>query len=106
MPQNINTPPDDLYSDSAAAAPAEQAPEPQEQEPETEEDTGGSTALLPTSFFEGDVQPGDTCTVTVVRVHDNQVEVKYDKSAESEDYGSEGEEAAPAPQGEMASMME
>lgn len=104
MPDNLDPSETDLYSDSAApASDAEAAPA-----GDTEESDGATTAVLPLSFFDEGVQPGDTCTVTVVRVHDDQVEVKYDKSAESEESYGEGEEAgaeAPPP-GEMASMME
>lgn len=108
MPQALNASQPDLYSDAAPDTAAPPAEEPQEpQEGDEAEDSGAATALLPTNFFEGDVKPGDTCTVTVVRVHDNQVEVKYDKSDEGGEggYGEEAPAEAPPP-GEMASMME
>lgn len=107
MPQALNASQPDLYSDAppdTSAPPAEDVEE--TATPEESEDKSGNTAVLPTGFFEGDVKPGDTCTVTVVRVHDNQVEVKYDKAAEAEEYGEDVGSEAPPPQGEMASMME
>lgn len=103
MPADPNTT-EDLYSDTPAnpeAAAAEEAPQPEPEAEAQPEAEGGKTAVLPTEFFGGGVKPGDTCTVRVVRVHDNQVEVEY----ETESSGGEMEEA-PMPKGDMASMME
>ncbi len=42
------------------------------------EDEGAPTGLLSKSFFMGkEKQPGDICSIEVVKVYDDQVEVKY-----------------------------
>jgi len=47
----------------------------------------GNTALLPKSFFPSDkpLEPGNTCTVRVERVLDDQVEVTYSHKKTDDD---------------------
>jgi hypothetical protein len=62
-----------------------------------------STALLPKNFFPNpeDKKPGDRCEIEVVRVHDDEVAVKYVQHDEEEN--AEAEQPA---EGESASMPE
>lgn len=82
----------DYYSDDGAET-MESVPEGSGKEPQGDE----STALLPISFFPDDPQPGKKCSVRVVRVHDDQVEVEYDHDEETEsEPGPEDYPPAPA----------
>lgn len=63
---------------------------PDKGKPKQEEDEG--EALLPKSFFKGEVAPGHKCTVEVTHVGEDQCVVKY------VDSGSEEE----APESEMS----
>lgn len=52
------------------------------------------TALLPLDFFQGkELQPGDTCTIRVEQVMDDQAAVSY----VGDNAGEEANEATPAP---------
>jgi len=45
--------------------------------------TDGETALLPKSIFsDKTIEPGSKCTFEVVKVHGDEVEVKYSKEEE------------------------
>ncbi len=88
--------PVDYYSDGESAGAATSEAPPAE---EPQEDSGGSTALLPKSFFPGgSPQPGKECTVRVVRVQDDQVEVEYSEKGGDEPTAPE---AAPEPQSDF-----
>lgn len=92
---------EDLYSDGPPAS------EPTDNGEEAAEETeSAQTALLPTSFFPDQPEPGKECTVRVARVHDDQVEVEYVHSPEGGELPEEPVEApAPAAMG-MGAMME
>lgn len=63
-------PHDDLYDDEPDSNPMPS----KEKSAETESEN----ALLPKSFFQGkDLEPGKHCKVEVVRVFDDEVEVRY-----------------------------
>jgi hypothetical protein len=70
----------DLYSDTdeghPVASPTYGGDEPT--------DDSGDTALLPTSFFPDKPAPGKVCSIRVVSVQDDQVEVAYDHKEEGE----------------------
>ncbi len=58
-----------------------------------------ATGLLPTAFFMGKtLEPGSVCEVEIVRVHDDQVEVKYVPHTEE----NETEQPLPEVDAEMA----
>ena len=110
MAQDYATEGEDLYSDTpttvAPPAPEEavdEAPAAEEMPEEAKEDAKGEdrTALLPKAVFAGkDIEPGTRCEVEVVRVHDDEVEVKYVPHKSS---------SAPAkapPVDELAALME
>ena len=70
----------------------------------------GKTSILPKSFFGHEVKPGDTCTVRVTAVHEDDVECEYEDSGsekpdDKEAPEEESEPAQPA-EGSMSSMME
>lgn len=69
---------------------------------EEEEDEGEETALLPMSLFPGmDLKPGDTKTIKVVRVYEDEVEVcPADKEG-----GDLEEEETEEPEGSMSGAM-
>lgn len=80
-------------------ADAEGAADPGGSPKEESSETDSATSLLPTSFFGGKaVEPGYRCEVEVVRVHDDQVEVKTcsESSGESEPTLTKSE-SAPMP---------
>ncbi len=94
-----------MYDDAtdSAAAPTETP----SASPDDATDEEGATALLPKSFFPDPPEVGKHCTIETVRVHDDQVEVKYVPEGEEES----GEETAPPeaaaePAGGPAGMME
>ena len=69
---------------------------------EREEADMSEMGLLPLSFFSGkEPQPGEICSVEVVKVYDDQVAVRYVKhdgeSAPMEDDPMAGAEEAPLP---------
>jgi hypothetical protein len=104
--------PDDYYNDGG------DGPDPSVGAPKAEgEDVSKSndgdkdmqkTSILPKSFFGGEVNPGDTCTVRVTAVHEDDVECEYEGSASEKPDDSESDEPEPAQpaEGSMASMME
>lgn len=106
MPEDYATQGEDLYSDTpptvAPPDPEAEAPEEEfaeEPVPDEETDKGGEkTALLPKSVFSGqDLKPGYKCQIEVVRVHDDEVEIKKVPQKAS----------APTPKvDELASLME
>lgn len=57
--------------------------EPMEREGSGEESAmEGETALLPKSIFGGKtIEPGSKCTFEVVRIHGDEIEVKYSKES-------------------------
>lgn len=74
------------------------------EEPAKETDAEGKTALLPKSFFAGrDMKPGQHCDIEIVRVHPEEVEVKYVEMSDEKEEKGEGEGEAPpqAPPGPM-----
>ncbi len=60
------------------------------------EDKASETALLPKSFFPSDkpLEVGNTCTVKIERVMDDQVSVSYSHSPETEEVVEDEEEVA------------
>lgn len=105
MPYNNPGSEEDLYNDGPAQ---KQAESPQEEQDEHKDD---ETALLPKSILMGKTfNPGDEVVLEVVRLLDDQVEVKYasEKGGEEEE-APEGGGKEPAPTGggdsEMSSMM-
>ena len=58
-----------------AGSTLEGPPGPPKSKPESDEEAGES-ALIPKSMLGGDVQPGQTITVKVKRVYDEEVEVE------------------------------
>ena len=108
--------PDDYYNDGGdSAGTPVGAPKAEGEDVSKSSDSQGSekTSILPKSFFGGEVKPGDTCTVRVTAVHEDDVECEYEGSGEQkpddeqedEAPSDEPEPAQPA-EGSMASMME
>ncbi|HUD74610.1 MAG TPA: hypothetical protein VMQ76_06010 [Terracidiphilus sp.] len=68
--------------------------------PEKDDDSAGAgmeTALLPKSLFHGkDLKPGDKCDITVVRVHEDQVEVEGCEGGEEDEEQPQEQGGAPA----------
>lgn len=80
-----------------------------EDAPKSSDSDSQKTSILPKSFFGGEVKPGDTCTVRVTAVHEDDCEVQYEgseseKPDDEEAPEQESEPAQPA-EGSMASMM-
>lgn len=71
-----------------------------------EESKGTKTALLPLAFLAGkQLNPGDTLTLKVAKVGDDQVEVELGGGEVEEEIEEEVIEPAPAPAGGMEEMM-
>ena len=100
--------PDDNYDDAAVP---EGVGAPKAEGEDVSKSSDSKTSILPKSFFGGEVKPGDTCTVRVEAVHEDDVECSYEGSAsekpdnEDDEPSNEPEPAQPA-EGSMASMME
>lgn len=78
------------FGEQTAAGPAEPGPA----ENDSEESVGNS-ALLPKKFFSGSVEPGQTVTLKVVHVYDDEVEVSTSSEppeGDTEDTEEESEE--------------
>lgn len=61
------------------------------------EDDAGNTALLPKDFFEGqELKPGQQYYVEVVRMYENEVEVKYPHEVKEEKPTKEADDAIEA----------
>lgn len=106
--KGIMPPEQNLYEDGPTGPPesagAGTAGQPAPPEPEADEAGPGeyATSILPKSLFPGkDLKPGDTVTLKVESVHENEVEVCEAKPKEAE-----APAPAPAPAGEMSSLME
>lgn len=81
--------PNDYYpepDDQSAATETEDVEGMESKDGETESE--GKTALLPKSMF-GDVKPGDTVTVKVTHIYEDEVEVE--KTGEAEESEEEDE---------------
>lgn len=103
MPEHTNQGGEDLYADAAVPAAAKD----QGGQPE-KSDESGETALLPKNICPG-MKPGDELVLKVLRVLDDQYEVKYqpEPKDEEEPPAEEPKTASPMPgRGEMASLME
>lgn len=90
----------DLYSDGGATDAAA---------PEQREADGATTGLLAKDFFQGkDPKPGDKCEVEVVKVYDDQVEVRYSRKSDDDEEASVVEEELESPSGdsEMIALMD
>ena len=76
--------------------------EPEAQDNPQEEKSETNTALLPLDFFQGkELKPGDTCTIRIAQVMDDQASVEYVGSGESDTEETAEAPAAPAaPAGE------
>jgi hypothetical protein len=101
--------PDDNYADAGDDSPPQGVGAPKAEGEKM--DDSEKTSILPKSFFGGEVKPGDTCTVRVTAVHENDVECEYEGSGEQkpdDEEESPPDEPAPAQpaEGSMASMME
>ena len=67
-------------------------------------ESGEKTALIPISFFQGkELEPGSTCSVKVVSVEDDQVQVSY--VAHEEEEASEEASMPPEMGEEQEDMM-
>jgi hypothetical protein len=66
----------------------------------------GTTGLLPVGFFKDkSPQPGDICSVEVVKIYDDQVEVRYVSHGEDESMEEESpEQSMPSPEMEDEMM--
>lgn len=98
-------PEDDNYSDGMDS-PSVEAPEKESSQDQDESDS--KTALLPKDICPETMNPGDQLTLRVVRVQDDQLEVKYE-SKPDEETGKEYEpqpETAPSDGGESESNYE
>lgn len=86
--------PDDYFGDEPATATAPRPPSPDQPPAESDrEEEGERTALLPKSFFAPeDLEVGYRCTVEITAIHDEEVSVTYEGSAQA----SEEDEAAEA----------
>lgn len=97
--------PDNYYDDGGAggAPQGAEATAPDEQ-------AGGNTALLPKSLFGGkELKPGDTVTLKVSQVHEDEVAVEMSGDSEPAEQPQEQPQPAEAPApgggGGMASML-
>lgn len=100
--------PNDLYSDAAPEAAAQQEPatEP-EPPPEEDSDTSQTTAELPKAVLGGqDFKPGEEVVLRVVQVMENSVLVEYASSDEPEQESAAPEPAAAPKAGQPTSMYE
>lgn len=107
--------PADYYSDTNETASAP-SPDRDSSEREDREDGGDeATTLIPKSICpDMDLEPGDVVELEVVRVHGDELEVKYHEGDEREEREEEGGGAGNAPSmsrasdhnGSMASLME
>lgn len=78
----------DYMTDEAGAA--------EEQSEPAAEKSATKTALLPIDFFQGkELNPGDTCSVQIEKVEDDQVQVKYLSEGAEEKSEEQSSEAAP-----------
>lgn len=83
--------------EEAAEAPETEQPEEEGQEEQDQEETPGRRATLPKEFFGPEPpQPGDTCELKVLGVHDQEVEVEY-REKETDEEEAEPEESEPTP---------
>ena len=53
-------------------------PEPQAEDPQEEKDEG-KTALVPLDFLPSDLKPGDTVTIKVVHLYDDEAEISIEE---------------------------
>lgn len=81
------------FGEQTAAGPAEPGPA----ENDSEESVGNS-ALLPKKFFSGSVEPGQTVTLKVVHVYDDEVEVSTSSEAPPEGDTGDTEEESTEPE--------
>lgn len=98
--------PDNYYDDGGAGG----APAQPGADKAPDEQAGGNTALLPKSLFGGkELKPGDTVTLKVSQVHEDEiaVEVAESEPAEQPQEQSQPSEAQPpGVGGPMSSMLE
>jgi len=81
IPHKIMDAQNGYFSDSSGADEPEATDNPQEEKSEA------STALLPLDFFQGkELKPGDTCTIKIDQVMDDQASVTY-LGSDSEEQG-------------------
>lgn len=97
--------PEDYFDDASPMA--NEASAMAREEEGLPEEGDADTAVMPRDFFaaEGkDPEPGDLCTVRVVAVHGDSIEVEYDSSEEpvTEDI----DDVPPVAAGGMAGYME
>lgn len=93
MPQDYMS---DGMDESAEPASEEKKESPEQEKSETDET---KTGLLPIEFFQGkELKPGDTCTVKVESIEQDQVQVSYVSESETESSA----ESKPAEPGEAA----
>lgn len=73
-----------------------------DQTPEKPDEEEGQTALVPKSFFKGPIKPGNEEKVRMLRVYEDEVEIKcvYEKE-EEEPPAEEMAEGGTEPQDEM-----
>jgi hypothetical protein len=99
--------PDDNYDDAAAP---QGVGAPKAEGEDVSKSSDSKTSILPKSFFGGEVNPGDTCTVRVTAVHEDDVECEYEGTSKEkpDDEGDPSDEPEPAQpaEGSMASMLE
>src|SRR6266496_1567872 len=99
------------YDDAASAGPAapaapadqtsaEAAPETDQTDQEGSDEEAG-TALLPKSFFPAEPEPGQTYSVKIERVHDDQVECSLESNDKEEQSEAPAETAPPPPDAMM-----
>lgn len=111
MAQDYAAPEEDMYSDmpETVAPPEPEVPEETvpEEAPVEPEDTGEDrTALLPKASFMGkDLKPGTRCEFEIVRVHDDEVEVKYVPHEESAEAAPAAPAAPPPGMDQLAELM-
>ena len=97
-----NTMPQDYMSDGMGEVAEPAAGETKEAPDQDKSET--KTALLPLDFFQGkELKPGDTCTVKVESIEQDQVQVSYVPESEEESGESEAapEAGAAMPQDMM-----
>lgn len=102
MAYNNPGPSEDYYDDGPAAKEGQESAS-----QEAEEHKGDETALLPKSILMGkEFKPGEEVVLEIVRMLDDQVEVKYaSEKGEGEESGEKYPEKATMPGGEGESEM-
>lgn len=105
MPNTTDNP----YDDSPPTGPEEAPPAAEETPPadESQQEQGeAETTVVPKAFFGEEVKPGDTCTIRVESVGENEVVVTYEGEPGKEEGQESGRYGPGGPPSELRDLME